>query len=167
MSRPVKTYHFKAPLMRREGKGGWYYVLFPYDVALEFGTRGAVRVLGTFNGIPMDWALIPGGDGTHHIVISGEMRRRAGLRLGSEVSIDIRINEEPDSFALPEELAEAFELEPFARAVFEKQTPGYKRGILHWINAAKRPETRAQRAAEILKRLSTGNPVFGGRQGKD
>ncbi|RYZ55473.1 MAG: DUF1905 domain-containing protein [Sphingobacteriales bacterium] len=162
----AKTYSFTAPLMRMEGKGAWYYVPYPGDVEKEFGTKGSVRILGTYNGVSMDRALIPRGDGTHHIILSLEMRKKAGLRLGNEVTIRFKLNEDPDALIIPPELEEAFELDPFSREVFDRQTPGYRRGIIYWLDSAKRAETREQRAAEILRRLSTGSPEFGGRKGK-
>lgn len=152
----VKTYRFKAVMQRFAGKGGFYFIAFPFNVEKEFQSRSSVRVKGMLNGVGMDRALKPLGDGTHYILISPELRRKAGLRLGTEADIVLRQNETPDELELPEELEAAFELEPEARDLFEGHIPSVRRGVIYWINSAKRPETRAQRAAEMLRRILTG-----------
>ncbi len=161
-----KTYRFKGKLERFAGKGSFYYIEFPFSVEKEFKTKSAVRVKGTLNDIPIDRALKPRGDGTHYILINTELRRQAGLRLGNEVTIRLVRNEQPDELEIPEELLEAFELEPEAQKTFEAQIPSMRRGMVYWINSSKRPETRAQRAGEILRRLMTRDFHFGGREGK-
>ncbi len=37
-----------------------------------------------------------------------------------------------------------------AYCFFEASPPGYKKGMLHWITTAKRPETRASRIAKLI-----------------
>lgn len=154
---------FEGILERTEDRGGIHIVACPLDVQELFGTRGSVRVKGTMNGIAIDRALIPRGDGTHYIVVSPEMRRKAGLRLGNSVRFALTRNENPDELELPEELSVALELEPEAMAAFKKMTPGNARGLAYWIDSAKRPETRAQRAAEMVRRLLAGEH-FGGKR---
>ena len=149
-----KTYKFSAPIMRKSGEAAWYYVLFPFDVEEEFGTKGIVRMKGTYNNNPCEWALIPLGDGTHHIIVSGEMRKKAGIRLGNIMSFELMVNTMPYEIIIPEELEEGFELEPGMKARFEVQKLGFKKNMIVWLNQAKQPETKAKRVAEILRRLS-------------
>ncbi len=161
-----KTYRFKGALQRFPGKGGIYYILFPYSVEKEFGVKIAVRVKGTLNNIPIDRALKPMGDGTHYIIVNTELRRQAGIRLGNEVTITLKRNQEPDELVIPEELQEVLDMEPRARETFGLQLPSTQRGMAYWISSAKRPETRAQRAAELLRRLTSKEFMFGGKPGK-
>lgn len=156
MKLPKGIISFEGVLEREPVKGSWHFVRFPHDVEELYGTRGRVRVKGTMNGHEIDRALIPRGDGTHYIVVSTEMRRMAGLRLGSRVRFALQPDEKPDEPELPEELSVALAMEPEARQAFELQTPGTRRGIAYWINSGKRPETRAQRTAEMIRRLLAG-----------
>ncbi len=52
----MKTYEFDAPLREIPEKGG-AYIVFPYDVRVEFGT-GRRRVHASFDGIPYDGSLV-------------------------------------------------------------------------------------------------------------
>ena len=161
-----KTYQFAAELERFDGKGAWYYILYPNSVEEEFGTKGRLRVLGTMNGFDVDRALIPQGDGTHVFILGGELRKKLGVRLGDRIEMQFHVNPNPDVIDLPEELEVALEMEPELQVVYDRQTPGTKRGISYWINSGKRPETRAKRAAEIMRRFASGEFEFGGQKGK-
>ena len=56
-----------------------------------------------------------------------------------------------ESIALPPDLVAAFEsTAPLARANFEAFPRSAKRGILEWIQTAKKPETRTKRIAETV-----------------
>lgn len=161
-----EPYAFTAPLERFPYKGGLYYVLFPHSVEQLYGTRSSVRVKATFNGMPVDRALIPKGDGSHYLIVSGEMRRKLRLAEGSPVRVEVVKNETPDEFELPEELTAALDLEPGARATFDRLKVGVRRGMAHWVNSAKSPDVRARRATDMLKRILQGEFMFGGERVK-
>ncbi len=151
-----KIYTFKGVLENQPGKWGFSYVTVPYDVELEFGTKASVRIIGTVNGVAMDRALKPMGDGSHYIVINADLRRQAGLRTGNEAVISFVRNEEPDVLEIPEELEAGFQIEPGSKELFEAHMPGVKRGVVYWINSAKTPATREKRAVEMLRRIVSG-----------
>lgn len=154
---------FEGILERFPGSGGKYYIAFPHDVTKLFGTKRSVRVTGTLNGVPIDRALIPTGDGTHHILINPEMRRAAKLDLGDLAILRLQKTENPDAIQLPEELDAAFDLDDKARQDYDRLNAGVQRQIVYWIDSAKRPETRIARAAEVLRRFQTGFH-FGGKK---
>lgn len=52
---------------------------------------------------------------------------------------------------VPDDLAAALARYPDARLHFDAFPPSARRVILHWIDAAKRPETRAKRVAETAR----------------
>lgn len=165
-----KTYRFAAELERFEGKGAWFYILYPHSVEEEFGTKGRLRVLGSMNKIggkiiDVDRALIPQGDGTHVFILGGELRKQLGVVLGDTVEMAFHVNPDQDAIDVPEELEIALEMEPELKAIYDRQTTGMKRGMAYWVNSAKRPETRAKRAAEIMRRIASGELVFGGKKG--
>ena len=165
-----KTYRFTAELERPNEKGAWYYIIYPNSIEEEFGTKGRLRVLGTMNRIgghkvEVDRAFIPQGDGTHIVILGGELRKKLGVSLGDGVEMEFQLDPNPNEVDIPDELDIALEYEPELRPVYERQTPGTKRGITHWINSGKRPETRAKRTAEIMRRFASGEFEFGGRKG--
>lgn len=57
---------------------------------------------------------------------------------------------------VPGDLLEALSAEPRAREAFEKRPPSEKKLWGYWVLSAKRPETRARRVAETVKRVLAG-----------
>jgi hypothetical protein len=124
-------------------------------------------MVGTLNGVPVERALIPEGDGTHYLIVNETMRRRARIRLGSMVTVELQRRENLEEPEIPEELDAALDLDAAARERYARQTLSTRRGIVSWVGSAKRPETRQQRAAEILRRLQSKEFIFGGHKGKE
>lgn len=58
------------------------------------------------------------------------------------------------SLAVPDDLAAALDGTPGARARWERFPMSSRRGILEWIDAAKRPETRAARVNETAMKAA-------------
>lgn len=156
---------FESILEKRSTSiGGNHYVRVPMDVSVFFGGgKGRVRVLGTMNGVAIDRALIPDGEGGHEIIIGTDVRKKTKAEPGQRVTFNIYRNPEPDEINIPEELTAAIEMEPEAVRKFAKMTPGMKRNMAYWVNSGKLPETRAKRAVEILRRLMNNYP-FGGKK---
>lgn len=143
--------------------GGAHFVVVPAKVSAFFGVKGSVRVLGTMNGVAIDRALIPDGEGGHEIIIGTDVRKKTKTSEGAKVLIEIYRNPAPDVIDIPEELSAAIEMEPEAVRKFEKMTPGMKRSLAYWVNSGKLPETRVKRAVEILRRIMNNYP-FGGKK---
>lgn len=162
-STATESIRFEGILEKRYRIGGGHYVRVPSNVTKFFGTKGRVRVLGTMNGISVDRALIPDGDGGHEIVVGTEVRKKTKTVEGEKVVIEIHRNPAQDEIDIPEELTEAINMEPEAIRKFAKMTPGMKRNMAYWVNSGKLPETRAKRAVEILRRIMNNYP-FGGRK---
>lgn len=58
------------------------------------------------------------------------------------------------TLALPDDLAAALEATPGARERWDRFPPSARRGILEWIDAAKRSETRAARVKETAMKAA-------------
>jgi hypothetical protein len=155
-----KIFRFTAEVIRPEGKGSWYFIEFPHDVHELFGTRAAVRIKGTLNGMDIDRALMPTKSGLHVIALSGALRKQLKVEEGDPVKAVIYRNPDQDELDVPEELAETLDFLPEFKAGWEKITIGRRRGICHWINSGKSVQTRAKRVAETLKRFEEGHDWF-------
>lgn len=57
---------------------------------------------------------------------------------------------EVDSLTVPDDLRSAMRIRSPAEANFEAAAPSYRRNVLRWLAAAKKPETRAKRIIEIV-----------------
>ena len=152
----IRTFTFETVLEKMDRIGGSYYLQFPWDVQELFGTKASVRILGTYNGVKVDRALLPHGDGTHYLLISLELAKKCKLRLGEKVKVEFIKHPNPTEIEVPEELGAALDLEPGAWEKYSKLNPGQQRNIVYWINSGKRPETREKRALEMMNRIVTG-----------
>ncbi|NTV81148.1 MAG: hypothetical protein HGA24_06970 [Candidatus Aminicenantes bacterium] len=86
----------------------------------------------------------------------GLAKVEAAKRNGSWESLDDidRIGRGADA---PSDLLEALSREPRAKAVFEGRPPSEKKLWAYWVLSAKRPETRARRIEETVKRVLAGH----------
>jgi uncharacterized protein YdeI (YjbR/CyaY-like superfamily) len=60
---------------------------------------------------------------------------------------------------VPDDLARAFCQTPGSRDHWERFRPSVQKQVLAWIALAKRPETRAARIAETVRRAALGEPA--------
>ena len=67
---------------------------------------------------------------------------------------------EIDALIVPDDLITALRRQaPEAEAGFLEAAPSYRRNVLRWIAAAKRPATRAQRIAQVARLAAEGGRV--------
>ncbi|MBK9515430.1 MAG: DUF1905 domain-containing protein [Flavobacteriales bacterium] len=131
---------------------------FPHDVEELFGKRGDVRVKCLVNGVAVDRALMPTKSGYHILVFGGDLRKKAGIRkVGDLVSVELRLDPEPDRIPIPEALAETLDFLPEMKAAWDALTPGMQRSMCYWVGSAKTEATQAKRVAELLRRFEDGD----------
>jgi uncharacterized protein YdeI (YjbR/CyaY-like superfamily) len=65
----------------------------------------------------------------------------------------------PSLAKLPDYFEQALRANPAARRTFEQLAPSYRRNYIAWLEAAKRPETRAKRLREALELLAAGKKL--------
>lgn len=91
--------------------------------------------------------------GTPMVALSAEHRAAAGVRGGDEVDVALRLDLEPRTVDLPEDLRAALVaagvLDAFAAAA-----PSRKKEDVRQVETAKAPETRQRRIAKIVGRLA-------------
>src|SRR5215510_10775453 len=81
----MKTYKFKAKI--QAGDGGGAYVLFPYDVEKEFGTKGRVPVKATFDGVLDAGSLVKYGTPQHLLGVPKAIREQIGKAPGDQIEV--------------------------------------------------------------------------------
>lgn len=85
----------------------------------------------------------------------GLAKVEAAKRNGSWKSLD-DVDRIGRGAELPDDLLKALAAEPRAREAFERRPPSEKKLWGYWVLSAKRPETRARRVAETVKRVLAG-----------
>jgi hypothetical protein len=149
----MKTYRFKARI--EAGDGGGAYVLFPYDVEKEFGTRGRVPVKATFDGVSYAGSMVKYGNPLHMLPVLKGVREKLGKVPGDTVAVELHFDESERTVDVPEDLAELLEREKL-RPAFDKLSYTHRREYCRWITAAKRAETRSTRLEKAIEMLRRG-----------
>jgi bifunctional DNA-binding transcriptional regulator/antitoxin component of YhaV-PrlF toxin-antitoxin module len=133
-------------------RGGGRWVLVPFDAREAFGeARPAVR--GTLNGTPFRGRLSVYGGATY-LGLRREIREAAGIEVGDVVDVVLERDDEPREVQVPAELEAALTAD--ARAAFDALAFTHRREYAEWVGEAKRPETRARRAARAVEMLRDG-----------
>jgi hypothetical protein len=82
-----------------EGKGSWHFLTVPAGDAIEiraqsFGTRrgfGSVRVAATINDVTWRTSVFPQKSGGYILPIKADVRRRAGISAGDDVTVSLEL----------------------------------------------------------------------------
>ena len=147
-------YEFEAELKRPEGVGTWTYLDIPFDIAVEFGSKGQVKVKGTINGQHFRSLAMPHGDGTHYMVVNKSLREAIGAKQGNIVKVVMEADKEVRKVAVPADLADALEANPGAKVVFERYSYSHQKEYIKWVEDAKKIETRQRRISKVIEMLS-------------
>jgi Bacteriocin-protection, YdeI or OmpD-Associated/Domain of unknown function (DUF1905) len=145
---------FSAPL-GDSGRGGGRWVRVPFDARDVFGeARPPVR--GTVNGTPIRGRLSVYGGATY-LGLRREIRDAAGgIQVGDLVEVVLERDDEPREVEMAAELGAALASDAAARAAFDALAFTHRREYAEWVGEAKRPETRARRAARAVEMLREG-----------
>jgi hypothetical protein len=137
------------------GEGSEYYFIVPVDIQAVFGRhRPPVRVTIRSH----TYRTTPARYGGEYFIVVNRANREAmgGLDHGDRVRIRIELDTDPRVVEPPHELADTLAGSPKANAFFEKLSFSHQKAYADWVAEAKRPETRARRAAESVTRLLAG-----------
>jgi Domain of unknown function (DUF1905)/Bacteriocin-protection, YdeI or OmpD-Associated len=144
---------FSAKLEAVE-QGGVFFTL-PRKESAKFGTRGRVPVTGTINGAPFRSSIFPTGDGGHFMGVKRETREAAKAEVGDKVKVSMEIDTAPRTVAVPPDLNAELSKSIDARVRFDKLSYTRRKEYVQWLEAAKRPETRARRLKQVIDKLTT------------
>jgi Bacteriocin-protection, YdeI or OmpD-Associated/Domain of unknown function (DUF1905) len=137
------------------GSRGSAIIAVPFDPDATWGARAAHRVGGTINGRQVRGTIAPGGSGWAFTVTPMWMRD-AGVAAGDDVIVELA-PEGPQRGDLAGDIAAALEANPAAAAFFDTLAQFYRKAYLRWIDgAARRPDLRAARIAEVVDLLAAG-----------
>ena len=136
------------------GEGSEDYFIVPVDFQAAFGRhRPPVRVTirgHTFRTTPARY----GSD--YYLVLNRANREATGLGRGDRVRLRIELDTYPRVVEPTPELSASLADSPDARAAFERLSFSHQKAYADWVAEAKRPETRARRAGESVRRLLAG-----------
>ena len=90
------------------------------------------------------------------VPLSAENRERAGVAAGDQVDVDLELDTEPRTVAVPPDLADALASAPEARQFFDDLSFSQQQWYVIPIEQAKTPETRARRVTKAIDMLREG-----------
>jgi hypothetical protein len=149
----MKKYAFTATI--EASPGGGAFVSFPYDSEAEFGTRGAVPVQATFDGVAYTGSLAACGGPQHALGVLKSIREQLGKGVGDTLDVVVWRDDEERTVDVPAEFHELMQQEgllPF----FEQLSFTHRKEYCRWITDAKREETRLNRMERSIAMLRQG-----------
>jgi hypothetical protein len=149
----MKKYKFEAEI--QAGRGGGAYVVFPYDVEKEFGTKGNVPVNATIDGVPDKGALFRMGMPDHMLAVHKSTRDQIGKRPGDIVTVELWKDEEPREVIVPPAFKARME-KAGVLGFFEGLSFTHRKEYCRWVTEAKKEETRARRLESALELMKKG-----------
>jgi hypothetical protein len=149
----MKKYKFKAKINAADGGGA--YVLFPYDTAKEFGTKGKVPVKATFDGVAYAGSLMNYGHPLHMLGMLKAIREQTGKKPGDTVEVVVWKDAAVRTVEVPAQFEKLMKKEGLL-PVFEKLSYSHRKEYCRWISEAKKEETRMKRLRKAVAMLSKG-----------
>src|SRR5256885_3668823 len=130
----------------------------PRDISKSFRAIAGENAIhnpvhGWIEGLPMKSTLVPAGDGRYRLHVHSRIWRKLRIDAGAVVEVTLLLDTEPRDPALPPELAAGLAETPRALAAFNAQTPAFRRQIVQFFEAAKRPGTREKRIRQITRHM--------------
>jgi hypothetical protein len=127
----------------------------PARVSAALVRQGYIPVAGTINGQPFKAGLVSLGNGRHRLYINGEMRKAAGVDTGDRITVILDYDPRPRKLPVPRPFAQALEVNPKAKQVWENLTASRRKEILNYLNNLKSPESLARNITRVIKHLTS------------
>jgi hypothetical protein len=144
---------FEAVVERDEASSG-VFVVVPGDVREAFG-RVRPPVVVTIGA--HQWRTTVSVYGGRSLIgISWANRDAAGISAGDRVTVEVALDEAARTVIVPPDLAAALTAAPAAKSRFDAMSFTHRQEYVAWLDAAKRPETRARRLAAAVERIAAG-----------
>lgn len=124
---------------------------------LPLAKHPRLRIEADISGVPVKGAWQP-AKGRWYLMLPKVPLKAAGLAVGDTVEVAFRVIAQ-DDVDVPPELGARLATVKLLRAAWEKLTPGTQRGLAHFIESAKRAETRANRLMQVEAALRGTGPL--------
>lgn len=132
---------------------GWTYTMIPEILPNPNNPFGWVKVRGSIDGYEIKkYHLMPSGKGTLFLAIKAEIRKKIKKQAGDYVHIILYPDNE--QIEIPEEFLVCLEDDSEALQFFNSLNESEQYNYIKWIYSAKTEQTKVNRIAQTLVRLS-------------
>jgi hypothetical protein len=140
-------------LEKSPGKGGWTYMVIPEILPDKNAPFSWVKVRGSIDGYEIDkYHLMPSGKGNLFLSVKAEVRKKIKKEAGDFVHIILYLDNEP--LEVPEELLLCLQDDAEALQFFNSLNESEQHNYVKWIYSAKTEQTKIERIAKTLVKLS-------------
>ena len=149
----------KYLLEKYPGKGGWTYAEIPEVPHSRNTPFGWVKVKGSIDNHEFkNYHLMPMGNGKLLLPVKSDIRKKIGKKEGDYVQVILYADNAPTE--IPEELLLCLKEDPTAHRTFLSYSDGEQKAYVDWIYSAKTDETKVERIAKTLNRLTKGKKFY-------
>ena len=134
------------------GQGGGHAVVVPKEVAAAFPGKRP-QVLAHVNGVEYRSRLMVYG-GQSYLGLRKDLLRQLRVAAGDQVQIELVEDLQERVVVEPPELTEALAQNPAAQAAYQELPFTHRNEYARWIDEGKKSQTRADRVAKTIKRLT-------------
>jgi hypothetical protein len=150
------VHRFKAPILFRRGaRMRKHFIPIPDDIAERLRTASTRRMIVALNDQVFRRIWQNTKEMGPCLFLSKQMLRNIAGEQGDMVEVEMEIDPEPDHVEICEELQVALQQDGEAARRFYSVTPGRQRSLAHYVNSAKRVETRIKRSLDLAYKLRT------------
>jgi hypothetical protein len=134
-------------------KGGWTYAAIPEIMPDKNAPFSWVKVKGSIDGVEINkYHLMPSGKGTLFLSVKADIRKKIKKEAGDYVHVILELDNEP--LEVPEELLLCLQDDAEAWQFFNSLNESEQHNYVKWIYSAKTDQTKVDRIAKTLDRLS-------------
>jgi hypothetical protein len=135
--------------------GGGAFVEVPFDVERAFGSKRP-KITALIEEVPYRGTLTRMGGRRHMLIILKSIRERIGKTFGDTVRISVALDTKPRIVRVPADLRKELSANAKAKAFFGQLSHTHRKEYVTWVEAARRPETRARRIKKTITMLLAG-----------
>lgn len=124
----------------------------PEEVVADLGDSRKPAVGVTLRGHTYRSTIASRGD-RYLLPVSAENREAAGVAAGDELNVGLERDTESRTVVVPPDLAAALDADETAARTFAALSYSRQKWLVHSVESAKKPETRARRVDRVLAEL--------------
>lgn len=132
-----------------------HFIPIPDDLVQWLRSGSTGRLILSLDGYDFRRIWIDSRQAGPCLFVSKAMLREIGKVQGDMVDVEIQIDPNPEHVDICEELRVVLEQDEQAGKRFYAMTSGRQRSLAHYVNSAKRVDTRIKRSLELARKLRT------------